>query len=185
MGAPRLTALLFLSLLVETSPLYAQRLPSTVIPDHYDLAFDVDLARARFRGVETIRVNLTQPSRRIVLHALEIQFQEVTIAAAGTTQRAAVTMHAATETAALVVPREIPRGPAVIQIRYTGVLNDQLRGFYLSKANGRNYAVTQLESTDARRAFPCFDEPSYKATFSVTLTVDEHDSAISNGRLLG
>jgi aminopeptidase N len=155
-----------------------------VVPEHYDLAFDVDLARARFKGTETIRVELTQPSRRIVLHALELQLEEVTIVAGGITQRAAVTLHVPTQTAALVVPRDVQKGPASIHIRYTGILNNELRGFYLSKANGRNYAVTQLESTDARRAFPCFDEPVYKATFSLRLTIDEHDSAISNGRLL-
>ena len=69
-------------------------------------------------------------------------------------------------------------------MQYSGVLNDQLRGFYLSKTKARNYAVTQFESTDARRAFPCFDEPSFKATFSVTLTIDRGDMAISNGKLL-
>ena len=78
--------------------------------------------------------------------------------------------------------RAIPRGPATIHITYTGILNDKLRGFYLSKANGRNYAVSQMEATDARRAFPSFDEPAYKATFDVTLLIDAGDSAISNGR---
>ena len=51
-------------------------------------------------------------------------------------------------------------GPATIRITYTGILNDKLRGFYLSKANGRKYAVSQMEATDARRAFPSFDEPA-------------------------
>ena len=77
-----------------------------------------------------------------------------------------------------------PKGPTEIHIRYTGILNDQLRGFYLSKANNRKYAVTQFEATDARRAFPCFDEPAFKATFALTLTIDRGDTAISNGRVL-
>ena len=64
------------------------------------------------------------------------------------------------------------------------MLNNQLRGFYLSKSASRDYAVTQFESTDARRAFPCFDEPAYKATFAVTLTIDRGDMAISNGRVI-
>ena len=55
-----------------------------------------------------------------------------------------------------------------------------LRGFYLSKTPKRNYAVTQFEPTDARRAFPCFDEPALKATYEVSLTIDKADTAISN-----
>ena len=117
-----------------------------------------------------------------MLNALDIQFHDVTINAGGTDQKATVALNPATQTAALNVARELPAGPADIHIRYTGMLNDKLRGFYLSKANGRNYAVTQFESTDARRAFPSFDEPAFKATFSVTLTIDQRDTAISNGR---
>src|SRR5262249_52099427 len=177
-------ALPWILCLLACSPAGAQRLPTTVVPEHYDLAFDVDLKTARFEGVETIKVSLAQPSRRIVLNALDISFHEVTIRAAGAEQRAAVTENDATQTAALPVPRDIPAGPADIHVRYTGVLNDKLRGFYLSTANGRNYAVTQFESTDARRAFPSFDEPAFKATFSVVLTIDQGDTAIANGQLI-
>jgi aminopeptidase N len=179
-----IAALPWMLCLLSCSPAGAQRLPTTVVPAHYDLAFDVDLAAARFEGVETIKVTLAEPSRRIVLNALDIQFHEVTINAAGASQKATVALNAATETAALNVSQAVPAGPADIHIRYTGILNDKLRGFYLSKANGRNYAVTQFESTDARRAFPSFDEPAFKATFSVALTIDQRDTAIANGQLL-
>ena len=82
----------------------------------------------------------------------------------------------AAETATLTVPRRSREGPATIRITYTGILNDKLRGFYLSTANGRKYAVSQLEATDARRAFPSFDEPAYKATFDITLMIDAADT---------
>ncbi len=71
-----------------------------------------------------------------------------------------------------------------MHVAYTGILNDKLRGFYLSKTAKRKYAVTQFEATDARRAFPCFDEPAFKATFAVTLVIDRRDMAISNGKVL-
>lgn len=170
--------------LLACAPASAQRLPTTVVPGHYDLAFDVDLPRARFSGVETIKVDVTAPSRRIVLHAMDLQIQSVTVKAGGVEQKAVVTVALPTQTATLTVPRAVPAGPAEIHLRYTGVLNDKLRGFYLSKANGRSYAVTQFESTDARRAFPSFDEPAYKATFSVSLTIDQRDTAIANGHIV-
>ncbi len=71
-----------------------------------------------------------------------------------------------------------------LEIEYTGILNGKLRGFYLSKTEKRNYAVTQFESTDARRAFPSFDEPAFKATYDVTLVVDKGDTAISNTNII-
>src|SRR5687767_13732531 len=168
-------------LFVVTSPAAAQRLSGTVIPEHYTLWFAPDLASATFRGRETIRVQLKSPATAVTLNAAEIEFVEATIEAGGATQTARVTLDAKTETATLTVPRQLPAGPAIIRITYNGLLNDKLRGFYLSKANGRSYAVTQLEATDGRRAFPSFDEPIYKATFDVTLMVDQGDTAISNG----
>jgi len=170
-----------LALLVGTTPAAAQRLPDTVAPEHYALWFAPDLDTSTFRGRETIRVQVRAPAQAITLHAVEIQFGEVTIAARGRTQTARVTLDARAETATLTVPEQIPAGPATIEILYTGILNDKLRGFYLSRANGRTYAVTQLEATDARRAFPSFDEPVFKATFDITLMIEAGDTAISNG----
>ena len=79
----------------------------------------------------------------------------------------------------------LPPGPCVITCRFSGTLNDKLRGFYRSTYTGpdgeiRTMATTQFESVDARRAFPCFDEPDRKAVFDVTLTVDADVEAISN-----
>ena len=93
-----------------------------------------------------------------------------------------MTPDAKSETATLHrAASSLAEGQATIQITYNGILNDKLRGFYISKANGRKYAVTQMEATDARRAFPSFDEPIYKATFDISLMVDSGDTAISNG----
>ena len=178
-------AVIPLILLVQLAmPVGAQRLPATAAPEHYDLAFVVDIPNKRFQGTETIRVRLVQPTSRIVLNAAELTLEEASITAAGASQRAAISLDRADETATLTVGDQLPAGSAEIRIRYTGTLNDRLRGFYLTKGEKRNYAVTQFESTDARRAFPSFDEPAFKATFAVTLTIDEGDMAISNGRVL-
>jgi aminopeptidase N len=186
MRRPFPPALLILAL--AATPAFAQsRLPRDVVPDHYDLTFTVDLANHRFTGLETIHVRVNTPTSRIVLHALDLDLENVSIASSSTqpsAQKAVVSLNAQTQTATLTVTRPLPQGSAQIQIRYHGVLNNQLRGFYSSKTSRRTYAVTQFESTDARRAFPSFDEPAFKATFALTLIVDRGDTAISNGRLL-
>ena len=164
--------------------LQAQRLPTDVTPQHYSLTLEPDLKAATFTGKEEIDVTLDKPSNSITLNAVQITFQTVTITADGNTQTANVTENKADEQATLHVDKEIPAGAATIKIEYTGILNDQLRGFYLSKAAHRNYAVTQFEPTDARRAFPSFDEPAMKATFSTTLIVDKGDTGISNTNIV-
>jgi len=89
----------------------AQRLPTIVTPEHYDLAFSVDLAHARFEGTETIRVTVAEPTPRIVLNAAEIQFDEVTIGRGAAAQRAAVALDAANQTATFTVPKPLDPGP--------------------------------------------------------------------------
>jgi aminopeptidase N len=181
----RLTCLAaFAATLLIALPASAQRLPAIVTPTHYDLGFVVDLSHERFDGTETIHVQVGEPTSKVVLNAFEIQFREVTVGSGAAAQTATVTLDEASQTATLTVPKPIARGATEIHAAFSGVLNTQLRGFYISKTKLRKYAVTQFESTDARRAFPCFDEPAFKATFAITLTIDRGDIAISNGRVL-
>ncbi len=178
--------LLALALLGLTAvPSLPQRLPGDVIPDHYTLWFAPNLKAATFEGRTTIQARTTAATKSISLNAAELQFGEVRITGGGKTQVARVTLDGKRETATLTVPDEIGEGPVTIDVTYTGILNDKLRGFYKSVANGRTYAVSQMEATDARRAFPSFDEPRFKATFDISLTVDASDTAISNGRQTG
>ena len=158
----------------------AERLPQTVIPEHYDLKLTPDLKEAKFTGVEQIEVVLKEPSTTITLNSAEIEFQSVTVKAGGGEQTGTAATDKEKEETTFTFPNQIPGGKATLTIHYTGILNNELRGFYLSKTDRRNYAVTQFESTDARRAFPSFDEPAFKATYDVTLTVDKGDTVISN-----
>ena len=162
----------------------AQRLPDSVVPESYDLTFSPDLGKAAFTGEETIHVTLKRAASFIVLNSAEIDFQATTVTANGIMQTARVSKNEKLEQATITVPKEIPAGPAEICIHFTGILNDKLRGFYLSETPRRRYAVTQFESTDARRAFPSFDEPAFKAVFRVTLIVDKGDTGISNGHIV-
>jgi aminopeptidase N len=170
---------------VACASLHAQRLPEAgITPENYRLKFTPDLGTATFKGDETIHVILKAPATDMVLNAAEIQFSEVTIMAGGKAQTATVTLDANNEQATLAVPTAIPAGTADIHITYSGILNNQMRGFYLSTTKRRRYAVTQFEATDARRAFPSFDEPRFKATYDITLIIDNGDTAISNGTIV-
>ena len=144
----------------------AQRLPEAAVPENYKLSFTPDLDKATFEGDETISIRVLMPTSEITLNAADIDFHEVTITSGGATQKASGTYEKEKEMVVLTVAKSLPAGPATIHITYSGILNSEMRGFYLGKdEQGRKYAATQFESTDARRAFPSFDEPAYKATF--------------------
>ena len=171
-------------LLSATPALLAQRLPTNVRPEHYTLKLTPDLDKATFSGEETIEVTMAQAANSITLNAAEIQFQSVTANVGGRDAKAEVTLDDAKQQATFAFQRTLPAGSVKLKIEYTGILNDKLRGFYLSKAEGRRYAVTQFESTDARRAFPAFDEPDFKATFEVTIVAPKDDMVISNTNVI-
>jgi aminopeptidase N/puromycin-sensitive aminopeptidase len=172
-------------IIVVFLPLFAgaQRLPFGLSAKHYGLTFTPDLQKAVFSGDETIDVEVNKAANAFTLNAIELEFQETTITQDNKTQVAKWSFTADKEQVTLTVPDALEPGPASIHIKYTGILNDKLRGFYLARTKERNYATTQFESTDARRAFPSLDEPAYKATFDITLVADKGDTAISNSRV--
>ena len=122
----------------------AQRLPETAIPSSYDLKFEPNLAQATFTGDETIHVRVLKPTSTITLNAVEIEFQEATVTAAGSTQKAQLELDAAKEQATLKLEKQIPTGDADIHIRYTGTLKRQ-ESWFLSQQDSapslRRYAV--------------------------------------------
>ena len=169
-------ALLVLFLAASTS--FAQQLPRSVLPVHYDLTFAPDFASERFDGDAVIHVLVAEPVQEVVLHAVALELLDARIG----DQTANVTLDAGL--AKLRVSEALQPGPATIRIRYRGTLNRNLRGLYLGIANGKKYASTQMQATDAREAFPSFDEPEMKATFAITAIVDDGHIAISNGAQL-
>jgi aminopeptidase N len=176
---------LFASFFLAASASSAQRLPQIAIPESYQLSLAPDFSNNTFAGEETIQVRVLKPTDEIVLHAKDINFQSISITNAGISQEAKVTLVPESQMARLATGANLQPGPATIHIQYTGALNDELRGFYIGKDDqGRKYAATQLEDTDARRAFPCFDEPSFKATFEITVVTEKDMTVISNGRVV-
>jgi aminopeptidase N/puromycin-sensitive aminopeptidase len=163
----------------------AQRLPEVARPENYKLTFTPDLDNAKFEADETITVRVLKPTSKITLNAVDIDFHEVTIANGGAQQKATVSPEKEKEMVVLSVEKPLAEGPATIHITYTGILNSEMRGLYLGKDDqGRKYASTQFEATDARRAFPSFDEPDYKATFDITAIADKGLAAISNQKII-
>jgi aminopeptidase N len=162
----------------------AQRLPEVAVPENYKLSFTPDLDKATFEGDETISIRVLTPTAEITLNAADITFNDVTISSGGSTQKADVVLDKDKESVVLKVGKQLPVGAATVHITYTGILNSEMRGFYLGKDDqGRKYAATQFESTDARRAFPSFDEPAYKATFDITAVAGKGEVAISNSKV--
>ena len=175
--------LIFLVLTISLAT--AQRLPEVARPENYKLTFTPNLDQARFEGDETIAIRLLKTTSEITLNSVDIDFHEVTITSGGATQKATVRPEKDKEMVVLAVEKPLAAGPATVHITYTGILNDEMRGLYLGKDDkGRKYAASQFEATDARRAFPSFDEPDYKATFDITAVVDKDQVAISNYKVV-
>src|SRR3989344_1010145 len=154
-------------------------------PERYKIMLHPDLEKFTFNGEETIYFSLTKPDNKIILHAHELKIKLALLKnKAGEIRAKKINFDARSETATIFFHKKIPKGGGELELKFEGVLNDKMRGFYRSQFEheGRTkYIVTtQFESTDARRAFPCVDEPSAKAVFDVTLIVPKHFCAISN-----
>jgi puromycin-sensitive aminopeptidase len=167
------------------------RLPRSVVPSRYDLRLEPDLAAATVRGEVTIALTVQEATREIVLNAIELAIDSavLTDAAGKVSHAATITLEEATERCRLTLPAPVPLGPYLLRLAFRGTLNDKLRGFYRSQykdAGGATHvlAATQFEATDARRAFPCWDEPAFKAVFATTLVIDPAFTAVSNTRVL-
>ena len=163
------------------------RLPVDVTPTRYAITISPDLDAATFTGTVAIEVEINAVTDAVVCNAAELTIDEAWIEfGEGVRAPAAIDLDDAAEQVRFDFDQKLPPGPAVLHVAFAGILNDKLRGFYRSTFTddtgaSRTIAVTQFEATDARRAFPCWDEPAHKAVFSVTLDVADDLLAISNG----
>ena len=156
------------------------RLPRTVVPQRYTLVLEPDLAAATFTGTVEIDVALTEGVDEIVMNAIDLGIDSVSV------DGVAATFQLDEATERLTISAATPFGESKIVIGFTGTLNDKLRGWYRSTyrdADGAEHviATSQMQATDCRRAFPCWDEPDFKAIFDVTLVIDPELLAVSNG----
>jgi tricorn protease interacting factor F2/3 len=154
-----------------------------VSPINYQIEFEPNFDNFTFRGSEKIAIKVSSPTNKITLHAAEIEIKQCSISWNNKIIKTRAIVNEKTEEITLVLAQKI-NGNATISIDFIGQLNDKLVGFYRSKYkfNGKEkyLATTQFEAADARRAFPCWDEPEAKATFDVSLLVNKNHTAISN-----
>ncbi len=167
------------------------RLPRTVTPIRYDLTLAPDLKRRDFIGRSTVTLRVNEPVAQIVCNAAELEVTKAWVVdASGTrTDSSAIELDATQERVTVTFPRTVVVGECKLTYEFTGVLNDRLAGFYASTWTDEHdvthiIAATQFESTDARKAFPCWDEPDLKAVFSTTLVVQADLMAVSNESVL-
>ena len=160
------------------------RLPHTVLPSRYRLVLEPDLGAASFQGTVSIDVTASAAVQSVALNADELDITSVVVGGTESTFRLD------TSTERLIIDAAIDKGDTTIDIAFTGTLNDKLRGWYRSTFKDKDgveqvMATTQMQATDCRRAFPCFDEPEFKAVFDITLVVEPDLLAVSNGPEVG
>ncbi|CAH1397947.1 unnamed protein product [Nezara viridula] len=163
-----------------------ERLPKNVKPLHYDLQLKPNLETFVFEGKVGIKLQVNEPTSKIILNALELEIKSCFLLLEnGTELKPKVDLSIETETATLTFDQAIPAGIAHLTIEFKGELNDKMKGFYRSNHSNLEgqkcyCAVTQFEATDARRCFPCWDEPAIKSVFEVTLIAPKGNVALSN-----
>ncbi len=157
------------------------RLPADPRPKRYDLNLKIDPRRDRFRGEARIELGSEKRVRKILLHAVDLDIDAVRVE--DRRGPVAVREWVAREKEELIeirLERALEAGDSTVQVEYSGPIRTDLRGLYLARSGRRRYAVTQLEATDARRVFPCFDEPAMKARFRIRVTTPSANRVISN-----
>ncbi len=154
-----------------------------VKPINYSLEFEPDLKKFTFNGREKIELECTKRTNKIILNAAELKIKRCFVEKSQDIIKAKTKLDKKDETLAITLPKKIS-GKCFLYVDFVGTLNDRLLGFYRSQYKQNNktkyLATTQFEAADARRAFPCWDEPAVKATFDISIITEHSLSAISN-----
>ncbi|KAJ1310324.1 hypothetical protein OPQ81_007063 [Rhizoctonia solani] len=175
-----------------SKPSEEYRLPTNVRPTHYDLTIQTDLEALIFKGFVIVDLDILEETSTITFNSSELILHEegltVTSDALKTEQTQSVKLTGVdqkSERASVQLTTSLPKNSkAKLRVGYEGKLTGSMLGYYYSSAHHegkpRNYTLTQFEPTAARRAFPCWDEPALKATYSVTMISREDTVSLSN-----
>ena len=158
------------------------KLPKSVVPIHYTIELAPDLQALSIAGSETVEIDVREPVSRVVLNAVNTEIADASIDDGA--QRAEVSLDAKAETATLTFANALTTGAHKLRLNFKARINSFGRGMfyadYPTDSGSKRMLSTQLEPSDARRIFPCWDEPAFKATFALTVTVPNNFLAVSN-----
>ncbi len=169
---------------MSTNP---HRLPRAVHPERYDIVLEPDLPAATFRGTVDIALVVDEPAEELVCNAADLVLEQATLTVDGTSSPLTWSHDDEYERVSFALPEPLPAGTSArLSIAFAGTLNDKLRGWYRSRFKDddgveHTIATSQMQATDCRRAFPCWDEPDFKAVFAATIVAPGDLLAISNG----
>lgn len=179
------------------------KLPKQVVPEEYAIRIAPDLGTLTFVGSETVKLNVREPVRRLILNALEINIASASLDGMAIPD-SACKLDPKQETLTITLASELPAGAHNLALNFTGKINQQGQGLYYARYQGEGPVPeegkdreekdreeagrgakkimlgTQFEATDARRFFPCWDEPSFRARFQLTAVIPENFFAFSN-----
>jgi cytosol alanyl aminopeptidase len=186
----QLLLLCIISIMIDQSLARAEqtqiiRLDSNIIPLRYILNLVVDPGADAFMGDVEIEISVAAPSHHIVLHGFRLQFDVIQIKDEISTQNATASVLANDGTLALDFPREVSAGKASLIFKYHAAYSNGLEGLYKITDDSGASVFTQFQAIGARRAFPCFDEPGFKALYDVTITSPQKYKTISNTTEIG
>ena len=160
-------------------------LPKAVTPEKYYLTLSPDLEKQDFFGEESIEIKIIDSTNKIILNSSELEITSASLVQNENINADKVDYNSETQTVAFLFSKKIKKGKAVLNIKFKGMISESMRGFYKSvylmpDGTRKMMATTQFEPNDARRAFPCFDEPDLKAKFLITLKIQKELDAVSN-----
>ncbi len=166
------------------------RLPTTVLPEAYELTFEPHFETKSFTGRVVVEAMVQEETSTIALNGEDLQVSHSAVTIGSETAECEVEIDSDNERIVLHVPQTLQPGPVSIDLAFSGAFNESLVGPYLSTFDDdtgetRVLATTQFQATHARKCFPCWDEPDLKATFAVTIIAPEGMDAVSNGAEVG
>ncbi|MGZ3181995.1 MAG: M1 family metallopeptidase [Telluria sp.] len=163
------------------------QLPRSASPTHYDVSLVPDAGKASFAGKVTITLNVLEPTSKLTLNAADMQFSKVSLAPVsgkGASLEGKARVDNEAQTATFDFGQTIARGAYKLTLEYTGKIGTQAYGLfaidYDTPAGKKRALYTQFENSDARRMIPSWDEPNYKATFTLDAVVPAGQMAVSN-----